>query len=81
MGIPIRQHALVNGACSVQTFVPVVRLAASLEREEEELAAAEAALLEELPDAATEGEEVLLSYGFVPRRMREALAQAGPGRQ
>jgi hypothetical protein len=71
MGIPTRQDAIVNGACLVQTFVPVARLSASLEAEEQELAAVEAALLEQIPEVAVEGEEILLPYAFVPRRMRE----------
>jgi Fe-S-cluster containining protein len=71
MGIPIKQDAIVNGACLVQTFVPVARLSASLEAEEQELAAVEAALLEQMPEVAAEGEEILLPYAFVPGRMRE----------
>ncbi|HEY7533901.1 MAG TPA: YkgJ family cysteine cluster protein [Nitrospiraceae bacterium] len=71
MGLPTRQLATVHGACLVQTFVPIARLSASLETEEQELAAAEADLLEELPEVAAEGEEILLPYAFVPRRVTE----------
>lgn len=66
MGIPTRQDGIVNGACSIQTFVPVTRLSASLEMEEEELAASEAAALERLPEVVIEGEEIFLPYAFVP---------------
>jgi len=65
MGIPARQEGLVNGACAVQTFVPIARLSASLETEERELAAREAAELAALPEVAAEGEEILLPYAFV----------------
>jgi len=81
MGIPARQDAMVNGACAVQTFVPIVRLTASLEAEEQELAALEAAELAALPEVAAEGEEILLPYAFVPRRIEAVAAQAGPSEQ
>ena len=75
MGIPTRQDATVNGACPVQTFVPIVRLSASLETEEQELASAEAALLEVLPEVAAEGEELLLPYAFIPDRLKACTSQ------
>jgi len=75
MGIPARQDAMVNGACAVQTFVPIARLTASLEAEEQELAALEAAELAALPEVAAEGEEILLPYAFVPRRIEAVAAQ------
>jgi Fe-S-cluster containining protein len=78
MGIPARQDAMVNGACAVQTFVPIARLSASLEAEEQELAAVEAAELAALPEVAAEGEEILLPYALVPRRIKVGAAQAGP---
>ena len=65
MGIPTRQHTMVQGACEVQTFVPIVRLSDSLAAEEQELAALEATELAALPEVATEGEEILLPYGFL----------------
>jgi len=78
MGIPARQDAIVNGACAVQTFVPIVRLSATLEAEEQELAALEAAELAALPEVAAESEEILLPYAFVPRLIEAVAAQAGP---
>jgi Fe-S-cluster containining protein len=64
MGIPTDSGAVVNGACSIQTFVPIVRLPESLRAEEEELAGWEAELLRAHP-AASEGEEMFLPYGFL----------------
>jgi Fe-S-cluster containining protein len=65
MGIPTREGALVQGACDVQTFIPITRLSASLEAEEQVLANLESAELAALPEVCVEGEEVLLPYGFV----------------
>ncbi len=65
MGVPTREAAMVNGACEVQTFIPIVRLSESLEAEEQALAHRESAELAKLPEAAVEGEEVFLPYGFV----------------
>ena len=65
MGIPSRQDAVVNGACTVQTFVPITRLSVALEAEEQELAALEAAELAALPEVVEEGEEIMLPYAFV----------------
>ena len=69
MGIPARQDASVNGACLVQTFVPITRLSSALEAEEQELAALEATQLAALPEVAAGGEEILLPYAFVPSRV------------
>lgn len=65
MGIPMREGGMVNGACNVQTFVPIVRLSESLEREEQALADRESAGLAMLSEVSQEGEEILLPYGFV----------------
>ena len=65
MGIPTREHGMVNGACAVQSFVPIVRLADSFALEEDALARRESAELAKLPEVAVEGEEILLPYGFV----------------
>jgi Fe-S-cluster containining protein len=64
MGIPTDSGAVVNGACSIQTFVPIVRLPERLRAEEEKLAAEEAELLRAHP-RASEGEEMFLPYGFL----------------
>ena len=65
MGIPTRDHGIMNGACAVQTFVPIVRLPDSFVSEEEALARQESAELGMLPEVAVQGEEMLLPYGFV----------------
>ena len=57
---------MVTGACEVQTSVPIVRLSSALVAEEQALAVLESVALAALPETATEGEEVLLPYGFIP---------------
>ena len=61
--------------------MPIARLSASLEAEEQELAALDAAELAALPEVAAEGEEILLPYALVPRRIEAGTAQAGPSGQ
>jgi Fe-S-cluster containining protein len=78
MGIPTRQDAMVYGACSIQTFVPITRLSASLEAEERELATHEAVELAALPEVAADGEEVLLPYGFLSARVSLDAREAKP---
>ena len=65
MGIPTRHGAMVHGACEVQTFVPITRLPAALEAEEQLLANLESVELAALPEVSVAGEELLLPYGFV----------------
>jgi hypothetical protein len=66
MGIPTRHGAMVHGACDVQTFVPITRLSAALEAEEQLLANLESVELAALPEVVSVGgEELLLPYGFV----------------
>ena len=68
MGIPIEEGGMVNGACKVQTFVPIVRLSRSLREEEDALSLQEAQALDvHISIAGTEGEELLLPYGFLPQ--------------
>ena len=81
MGIPARQDDMVNGACAVQTFVPIARLSASLVAEEQELAALEATELASLPEVTGKGEEILLPYALMPRHIEAGTAQAGPSGQ
>ena len=67
MGIPTEERGTVSGACAVQTFVPIVRLSASLRSEEQELAGREAAELDaHRTVSGADGEEMLLPYGFLP---------------
>jgi Fe-S-cluster containining protein len=65
MGIPIESGGTVEGACEVQTAVPVVRLSAVFREQEESLAEQEAL---DLQNAKGDGEEILIAYGFLPER-------------
>ncbi|HEX8749808.1 MAG TPA: YkgJ family cysteine cluster protein [Nitrospira sp.] len=68
MGIPIEEGGMVNGACTIQTFVPIVRLSRSLREEADALSLQEAQALDaHISIAGTEGEELLLPYGFLPQ--------------
>ncbi len=69
MGIPTEDRGLAQGACEVQTFIPIVRLRSSFREEEDRLAQEEAASLDTLRQAtkSTE-EEVFLPYGFLAGR-------------
>jgi Fe-S-cluster containining protein len=80
MGIPTRHDDIVNGACAVQTFVPITRLSASLEAQEEEMAACEAVELATLPGVAAEGEELLLPYAFLSPSLKTWPDNPGPRR-
>jgi Fe-S-cluster containining protein len=66
MGIPMDTTGLVEGACEVQTAVPIIRLPSSYRRDEQVLAREEAAAIESLRRAGSaKGEELLLPYGFL----------------
>jgi hypothetical protein len=78
MGIPVRQGPLVHGACAVQTFVPITRLSASLETEEQELAALEAAELAALSEVVEKGEETFLPYAFASHDVNAGAELAEP---
>jgi Fe-S-cluster containining protein len=68
-GIPTETEGLVQGACSVQTAVPVVRVPERLRQQEDAIAEREAeALAVLLHIRPAGGEEVLLPYGFLPDR-------------
>lgn len=68
MGIPTESDGMVQGACSIQTSVPIIRLSPTFRIEENQLAEQEAVHLAILsrahPDA---GDELLLPYGFLPQ--------------
>ena len=64
MGIPTQAGPMVEGACCVQTFVPIVRVSESLRAEEQELANLEAAALT-VRGTSARGEEILLPYAFL----------------
>ena len=66
MGIPVETDGLVEGACPVQSFIPIVRLTRSLREEEQALAAQEAVAIDSVRQTEHPvGEEVLLTYGFL----------------
>jgi Fe-S-cluster containining protein len=66
MGIPEEREGLTQGACEVQIFVPIRRLAERLREEERELAGEEALALEaHRRQTRQAGEELWLPYGFV----------------
>jgi len=68
MGIPTENLGLAQGACEVQTFIPILRLPSTFREEEDRLAQEEAAFLDALRRATgSTGEEVFLPYGFLPR--------------
>ncbi|MBI4401974.1 MAG: YkgJ family cysteine cluster protein [Nitrospirae bacterium] len=69
-GIPVETDGLVEGACQVQTAVPLIRLPRSLRDEESRLAELEADEIDaRRRTAPPAGEEVLLAYGFLAERV------------
>jgi Fe-S-cluster containining protein len=66
MGIPTEEAGLVQGACDIQTAIPLIRLSSALRREEDLLAQEEATQLRRLRDRLhTGGEEILLPFAFL----------------
>lgn len=77
MGVPSDDDVTVNGACAVQTAVPLIRLSKTLREQENQLAGIEATQLETLRlQQGTEGEELLLPVAFLSdstmRRLKES---------
>jgi Fe-S-cluster containining protein len=66
MGLPVEINGLVQGACDIQTSVPLIQITHALRQEEEQLIGEEAMLLAEQNQGGCSGEEILLPYGFVP---------------
>lgn len=67
MGLPVEVNGVTQGACEVQTFIPVIRISEVLRQEEDRLAEQEAGLIaEQRYMTLSNGEEVLLPYGFLP---------------
>ena len=66
MGIPVESDGTVQGACAIQTSVPLIRLPRSLCQEEDCLAGEEAEELARLRDRQSiKGDELLLPYAFL----------------
>jgi Fe-S-cluster containining protein len=72
MGIPSKTEGTVQGACAVQTSVPLIRLSGSLRQEEDRLAEEETCQLMHLRHQnGSMGEELLLPYAFLPDSTEE----------
>ena len=68
MGIPPDQDGCVEGACDIQTAVPIIRLSPPLREEEDRLAGEESQQLTALRlKRQCQGEELLLPYAFLPQ--------------
>lgn len=65
MGIPVLADGLTQGACEIQTAVPITRLPRALREEAERLAADEAEAIEAGASRTAET-EMLLPFGFLP---------------
>jgi Fe-S-cluster containining protein len=69
MGIPPDQDGCVEGACDIQTAVPIIRLSPPFREEEDRLAGEESQQLTALRlKLQCQGEELLLPYAFLPRQ-------------
>lgn len=67
MGIPSEVSGIVQGACAVQTSIPLVRLSPSVRQEEDRLAEEETNQLMRLHrQMGAEGEELFMPYAFLP---------------
>lgn len=67
MGIPSETEGAVQGACAVQTSVPLIRLSRSLRQEEDRLAEEETRQLVHLRyQSGAAGEELFIPYAFLP---------------
>jgi Fe-S-cluster containining protein len=69
MGIPIELNGAVQGACDVQTAVPIVRLPPVFREEEDRLAEEESRALAVMERSENVGDELWLPYGFLPQRV------------
>jgi Fe-S-cluster containining protein len=69
MGIPPDQDGCVEGACEIQTAVPIIRLSPPFREEEDRLAGEESQQLTALRlKRQCQGEELLLPYAFLPQQ-------------
>lgn len=67
MGIPRDTGEIVEGACAIQTAIPLVRLPRSFREEEDRLINEEAEHLAQLHNLdLAQGEELFLPYAFLP---------------
>ncbi|MEQ1795369.1 MAG: YkgJ family cysteine cluster protein [Nitrospira sp.] len=71
MGIPPEQDGCVEGACEIQTAIPIIRLSSTFREEEDRMAGEESQQLTALHlKLQCPGEELLLPYAFLPRENR-----------
>jgi len=76
MGVPSEVEGATQGACAVQTSIPVIRLSRFLRQEEDRLAGEEAEQLARLRGQhGTGGEELLLPYAFLPDAAEDAAGE------
>ena len=69
MGIPPDQDGCVEGACEIQTAVPIIRISPPFREEEDRLAGEESQQLTALRlKLQCQGEELLLPYAFLPQQ-------------
>lgn len=67
MGIPPEHDGRIDGACEIQTAIPIIRLSPPLREEEDRLAEVEADQLAVLRlTLESQGEELPLPYAFLP---------------
>jgi hypothetical protein len=77
MGIPSDVDGVVQGACAVQTSVPITRLSPALRREENLLASVEAEQIAALHQKqGGGGEELFLPYAFLPTAPEKSASPA-----
>ena len=76
MGIPPETEGTVQGACAVQTAVPLIRLSRSLRQEEDRLSEEETSQLILLRrQSGATGEELFMPYAFLPDAPEDAGKQ------
>ena len=69
MGIPPDQNGYIEGACEIQTAIPIIRLSSPFREEEDRLAGEESQQLTALHRMQQcQGEELLLPYAFLPKK-------------
>lgn len=73
MGIPSDEGEVVQGACAVQTALPLIRLSKSLRSEADLLAQTEAEQLAALRRTGAAGEELFLPYAFLAEAGQPAI--------
>ena len=77
MGIPLEENGTVQGACDVQTFIPLKQVTKIFRQEEDDVADQERRLLDTVREKKPWlGEEVLLPFGFLPNMFTNDMVQS-----